>query len=579
VTRAAVLALVSLAALSTVPPPAPTPAIRLDQVGYRPGDPKLAVVAAENAKGPFAVVSLTSGETVFRGALGAAVTDADSGDLVRPADFSSLDAPGEYALEIEGVGRSWPFRIDPNVYRRAYYLAMRSYYGQRCGTRVDLGPEFPGYAHPACHLEGAFHESSGKTGPHASQKGWHDAGDYGRYVVNSGLSTGTLLWTWELFGKRLGTIGLDIPESRDRTPDLLDEVRWNLDWMLSMQDEDGGVWQKQTSVQFAKFVMPESDTAPSVVIGTGSAPFKSSCATADLAAVSAIASRAFAPFDGAYATRTLDAARKAWRWLEQFPDVPFKNPAGVATGEYGDARCGDERFWAAAELWRTTHEPSFEQFVLAHEAEFMPSVRAVGPPSWSSVAPLGLWAYAMDDKARADMKTEIRSQMVAAADAVVSRTESNGYRVSLARTDYIWGSNGVVGNYALQLLVTNQLAPQRAYMDAALDNLHYVLGRNTFSLSFVTGLGAHPFHHPHHRPSGADANAEPWPGLLSGGPNARRQDPAMKSLPELPPAKMYLDEQESYASNEVAINWNAPLVFLLASTLQEPHGHPVARLQ
>jgi endoglucanase len=579
VTRAAVLALVSLAALSTVPPPAPTPAIRLDQVGYRPGDPKLAVVAAENAKGPFAVVSLTSGETVFRGALGAAVTDADSGDLVRPADFSSLDAPGEYALEIEGVGRSWPFRIDPNVYRRAYYLAMRSYYGQRCGTRVDLGPEFPGYAHPACHLEGAFHESSGKTGPHASQKGWHDAGDYGRYVVNSGLSTGTLLWTWELFGKRLGTIGLDIPESRDRTPDLLDEVRWNLDWMLSMQDEDGGVWQKQTSVQFAKFVMPESDTAPSVVIGTGSAPFKSSCATADLAAVSAIASRAFAPFDGAYATRTLDAARKAWRWLEQFPDVPFKNPAGVATGEYGDARCGDERFWAAAELWRTTHEPSFEQFVLAHEAEFMPSVRAVGPPSWSSVAPLGLWAYAMDDKARADMKTEIRSQMVAAADAVVSRTESNGYRVSLARTDYIWGSNGVVGNYALQLLVTNQLAPQRAYMDAALDNLHYVLGRNTFSLSFVTGLGAHPFHHPHHRPSGADANAEPWPGLLSGGPNARRQDPAMKSLPELPPAKMYLDEQESYASNEVAINWNAPLVFLFASTLQEPHGHPVARLQ
>jgi endoglucanase len=133
--------------------------------------------------------------------------------------------------------------------------------------------------------------------------------------------------------------------------------------------------------------------------------------------------------------------------------------------------------------------------------------------------------------------------------------------------DYIWGSNSVAANYGVQLLVANTMRPSVRYVAAAADNLHYLLGRNTFSLSWVTQLGANPYRHPHHRPSGGDTNAEPWPGLLSGGPNARRQDPAMKALPDLPPAKMYLDDQESYATNEIAINWNAPLVFLLAGQL------------
>jgi len=141
------------------------------------------------------------------------------------------------------------------------------------------------------------------------------------------------------------------------------------------------------------------------------------------------------------------------------------------------------------------------------------------------------------------------------------------HRVSLVSNDYVWGSNSVAANYGLQLLVADVMAPNPRYREAAADNLHYLLGRNTFSLSWVTAVGANPFKHPHHRPSGADQNPDPWPGLLAGGPNARRQDPAMKRLPDLPPAKMYIDDQESYATNEVAINWNAPLVFLLASQL------------
>src|SRR6185437_2823779 len=200
---------------------------------------------------------------------------------------------------------------------------------------VDLGLEFPKYKHAACHLQGAWHPSSGKMGPRVSTHGWHDAGDYGRYIVNTGISTGTLLWTWELYGDRLKNIGLQLPESGNGVPDILDEIRWNLDWMLTMQDRDGGVWQKQTSSRFAHFLMPEKDTLVSYVIGTGQAPFKSSCATADSAAVMAIAARAYRSFDAAYAKNCLPAAETAWKWVDRHPDVVFRNPRDISTGEYG----------------------------------------------------------------------------------------------------------------------------------------------------------------------------------------------------------------------------------------------------
>jgi endoglucanase len=164
---------------------------------------------------------------------------------------------------------------------------------------------------------------------------------------------------------------------------------------------------------------------------------------------------------------------------------------------------------------------------------------------------------------------EIRQGALAAAREIVDRTRRNPYRVSLVADDYVWGSNGQVGNYGVQLLVTNALSPDPAFVEIALENLHYLLGRNTFSLSWVTQVGANPFRHPHHRPSGADKNPEPWPGLLSGGPDAERRDPVLRALPpNLPPAKVYSDDQGSYASNEICINWQAMLVFLLAGVMK-----------
>lgn len=564
-----VLSFVSLVAISNaVAADGKSVQIKVDQVGYLPDGPKVALVTAQAST--FEVKSASDNGTAFKGELSQASKDADTGDSVQIADFSKLKKPGTYYLDVPGVGRSWTFAIGPDVFARTYYLAMRGFYGQRCGTAVDLGPEFPGYSHPACHLKGEFHASSGKQGERDNIGGWHDAGDYGRYVVNSGISTGTVLWTWESFGPKLKKINLHIPESGNGTPDILNEARWNLEWMLKMQDDDGGVWHKQTSEHFAGFVMPEDDHLPSEVIGTGEQPYKSTCATADLAAVAAIAARVYAPFDAKFAAQNLEAARKAWLWAEKYPNVTFKNPPGVATGEYGDSSCSDERLWAAAELWRTTGEKTYDDYVVKQYPDFRETLNKPAPEGWSDVAAMGLWTYALGQRKGDDAKivADIRKRTSDAAKAIVESTEKNPYRVSLRTSDYVWGSNGVAASYGVELLVANALTPDPSFVDTALDNLHYLLGRNTFSLSWVTQVGENPYRHPHHRPSAADKNEEPWPGLLSGGPNAGRQDNVLQRLPAgLPPAKVYADDTGSYASNEIAINWQASLVFLLAGAL------------
>ena len=563
------LFILSLAGSAVIFAASPTAGIRLNQAGYPPGAPKVAAVVSASAADEFTVRNANSGAVVFTGKLEAATLDPDSGDPVRLADFSKLATSGRYYLDVAGVGRSWEFSIGRDVYDRAFYLAMRSFYGQRCNTAVDLGPEFPGYKYEACHLDEAYHPSSGRSGRKKPSGGWHDAGDYGRYIVNSGISTGTLLWTWEMFGDRFRKLSLNIPESKNRTPDFLDEIRWNLEWVLSMQDADGGVWHKQTTEKFCGFVMPEKDAMVSYVIGSGAEPWKTSCSTADFAAVMAIAARVYKPWDGAFAERCDKAARSAWQWLEKYPAALYRNPQGITTGAYGDRDCGDEHLWAAAELWRTTGHELYGKAFLAVYDRFRQNIRPAGPPSWANVGALGLWSYALAGRGDSAAAAAIRADSLKAADEIAARTAKHAYRHSMTTKDYIWGSNAVAANYGLQLLVANRMRPDRKDVNAALDNLHYLLGRNPFSLSWVTQVGANPYRHPHHRPSGADTNAEPWPGLLSGGPNGRKQDQAMNRMPDLAPAKMYIDDQESYASNEIAINWNAPLVFLLGGVISE----------
>jgi endoglucanase len=540
------------------------PAILLNQLGYLPNHAKQATILPSKFPQPATTFRIrTQSNTIaHEGHLTSPTLDAASGDTTAQADFSSLMTPGAYRLEIANT-LSDPFVISPNVYADALRLTIRGYTGQRCGCAVDLGN---GYNHPACHLDGAFDPTSGRSGPVPNTGGWHDAGDYGRYIVNSGITTGTLLWAWELYPDALQSLILDIPKSRHTLPDFLAEIKWNLDWMLSLQDPtDGGVWHKQTSLHFCAFILPQDDHLPSQIIGTGTAPYKSTCATADFAAVMAIAARCYQPYDPAFADQCLAAAHNAWTWARQHPNIPFKNPPTVSTGEYGDPHCSDELLWASAELFRTTREPQYEAALLTSIKPLLPNLK-ITAPSWNNVASLGLWTHALMSRDKpSEVVDAIQQATQTAAAELVARTHISGYGNSLALADYHWGSNSNAGNQSLLLLIAHHFHPDPNTRNAALANLHYLLGRNCFGVSWVTQLGHRPFQHPHHRPSAAYNIPAPWPGLLSGGPNAHGGDAVADALPKAPPMRMWLDDQRAYSMNEIAINWNAPLVFLLAA--------------
>jgi endoglucanase len=285
----------------------------------------------------------------------------------------------------------------------------------------------------------------------------------------------------------------------------------------------------------------------------------------------AAAARAFRPFDPEFADHALGSAERAWRWLSRNPNVPFRNCCGVQTGEYGDGDCSDEALWAAAELFRTTGAAEYGGYFTARYGGSGRTVGSGPPQSWQDVRNLAMFAYAFTRQPGTDenVRARIRADVLASAAEIVARTRANPYRVSLRPTDYVWGSNGVAADYGVLLALAHTLELDPSFLDAAADNLHYLLGRNSFGLSWVTRLGDRPFRNPHHRPSGGDTNAEPWPGMLSGGPNRYGGDPVIDALPATPPARRYRDDQGSWASNEMAINWNAALVFLLASQLPE----------
>ena len=542
-------------------PQSEAPAFLFNQLGYLPHGAKIATVrGGDEAQKQFRLRSGADGKVVFEGALSAAQTDAASGDRVRQADFSVFEEAGSYHLEIAGH-TSDLLRVDRSVYASALRTTMRAYYGQRCGCAVDMGN---GYKHPACHLDGDYSATSGRSGTLPNHGGWHDAGDYGRYVVNSGITCGTLLWAWEMQPEVLKPLRLDNANKDAKLPDYLAEVLWNLNWMLQLQDADGGVFHKQTSDHFCAFIMPQDDHLVSEVIGTGSAPFKSTAATADLAAVMAIAARCYAAYDPALAARFRTTAEKAWRWAVAHPDVVFKNPPGITTGEYGDPHCQDEIGWAAAELWRTTGEAQYEKAFLDHLPKPLEAVK-IGVPSWGNVASMACWSYVLSSReARPEVKAAIVRETSATAETLIAQSRSNGYGNTLRPEDYHWGSNSDGANQSLLLFVADRLQPNPDARRAALDNLHYLLGRNCFGISWVTQVGTRPFLHPHHRPSAADGIEKPWPGLLSGGPNRTPGDPVAKTVPPGPPMRMWIDDQRAYSMNEIAINWNAPLVFLLA---------------
>jgi endoglucanase len=542
--------------------------IRINQLGFLPGAHKLAIVERSTAR-TFTVVRADNNREVLKGELQPAAV----WDLARRpaavADLSALATPGTYRVMVEGLPPSDPFVVNANVYAAVGDAALKGYYFMRSGIALDR-KHAGAYARKAGHLdtEVEVHASAASESRPAgtvipAPRGWYDAGDYNKYVVNSGITTWSLLAALDHFPAFFDKRELNIPESGDSVPDILDEARWNLLWMLDMQDPgDGGVYHKLTTLKFDPMEMPEKDTARRYVVQ------KATAATLDFAAVMAMASRLHAPYEKQFpgaAARMRKAAEAAWKWAKANPAIAYQQPGDVATGTYGDRRFDDEFSWAGAEL-----------FLLTGNAEYLKdfSARTAAPvvPSWSDVATLGFISLARHrEKLPAEERRRVEQQLEALATTLVSQWQASPWKVAMQQSDMVWGSNAVVLNQALVLLQGHWLTGRREFLDAAQSQFDYILGRNPLGISFVTGYGARTPMHIHHRPSEADGIDQPVPGLLSGGPNPGRQDARECKVPYASslPALAWLDDNCSYASNEIAINWNAPLVYV-AAALQQP---------
>lgn len=537
-----------------------TGAILLNQAGYLPDATKVALIRSDAAG--FEVIDAATGKTVFDGAAGEPGYWELSGDTVREADFSDLETKGTYRICLAGTDVcSAPFRIGDDVYHEITKASVRSYYLNRTG--IEITEEFGGkWARPAGHPDTVviIHASAASPDRPAgsvisSPGGWYDAGDYNKYIVNSSITNYTLLLFYHLFPEYCRSLELNIPESGNDIPDLVDELLWNLRWYLTMQDPaDGGVYHKLTNLQFGGFVMPHEATDPRYVV------MKSTAATLDFAAVTAMAYRVFAGDPSqelrTLATTCLEASERAMKWADAHPDVIYRQPDDVSTGAYGDGNLADELFWAKAET------------ALAHgtvPAEGFLEVISTVTPTWNQSATLGLISLALaEEESFAGISEQAKTLITAFADELLEKSAACPYRISLDW--FAWGSTSDVANQAMIKLVAMRLTGSNRFMPSIQADLDWLLGANPTGYCFVTGYGTLSPMHIHHRPSGADGVPEPVPGFLVGGPNTVVMDDCQPPVQRSAfPAKSYSDVECSYSTNEIAINWNAPLVFLLGA--------------
>lgn len=552
-----------------------TAAIHLNQSGFYINAPKIAVITGKMEASEFYILRVSTNDTVFKAALSDSIKPMYSSAATRIADFSAFNKPGKYTLYVSGVGNSYPFSINNNAQHAVAVASIKGFYYQR--VSMPLETQYAGkWARPAGHpdIEVLIHPSAASAQRPAgtsisSPGGWYDAGDYNKYIVNSGITMGTLLSAYEDFSNYFDTLRTNIPESNDKVPDLLNEVLYNLRWMLTMQDpNDGGVYNKCTNAEFDGMVMPGVTKLPRYVVAKGTA------AALDFAAVMAQSARIFRRFKKqlpGLADTCLAAAEKAWSWSLKNPRLSYNQNAinqqftpKINTGGYGDGNFKDEWFWAACELAVTYGGGKYLDTIRQHLNDY------ISIPSWNNMYLLGYYTLLRNQdlfrKAPQDIQSVIKQRFIAFADTLIANGGDRAYGTIMgqSRRDFIWGSSSVAMNQSIALINAYKLTGDRKYIAKALTNLDYVLGRNATGFCFVTGIGSKSTMHPHHRPSVADGIEEPLPGLIAGGPNPGKQDRCAGYTSNLP-AESYLDHDCSYASNEIAINWNAPLVYVICA--------------
>ena len=569
---AVVSAAISLTAVSAVAGPL------VNQLGFAPDAEKLVVYPGSDANG--LEVRDLNGKTVLKLDAPMVYYWDFSGEEVQTFDISALKAPGTYRLFRGGEYVGTPIVVGKNVYDDLVKAALKWFYYQR--SSMALAPEYAGkWARAAGHKDdkviiyGSDKVTGGKGAGKTikSTRGWYDAGDYGKYIVNSGITVFTLLEAYENFPKYLDSLSWNIPREFAKYPEILEEVRYNLDWMLTMQDKDGGVYHKVTTLKFGGSVMPEKDDAPRYAI------IKNVMASLDFAAVMAQASVVYRNVDKAYADNMLKAAEKAYSWAKKNPKAFYKQPADVQTGNYmHDGEDGKDEFrWAAAELYRAkvVAGAKNDKAAATYLADLKANPFTPDGAWWGNVNMLAAFRVAQDSASFGkDLVAAAKKVVLDEANNLRAVGDTSGYHLPAFPWSWNWGSNSAMANNGMVLVHAYLLTGDRSYVDGAQQCLDYLLGKNPMDITYVTGFGYRSPRNPHHRPSESDMVDDPVPGMLVGGPHLGKQDINLDGkehwkCPDYAaadkPALAYLDNRCSYATNEVAINWNAPLVYLAAA--------------
>ena len=457
---------------------------------------------------------------------------------------------GTYYIQLDTGLKSTAFEVRPGIYSSSLAASVKSFYFQRAS--MTLEEQYAGkYQRAAGHPDDQciFHPSTGRTeGFLYSPGGWYDAGDYGKYVVNAAISVAQMLNLLDMVPGAIQSDGLNIPESGNGIPDLLDEIRYELDWVMTMQDKDGGVYHKLTALNFGGFIMPEDYQLDRYIIGKGTT------ASLTFAALMAQASRVYARLDPDFSSAALSAAEHAWEWAQVHPDVVFRNPEDVVTGEYSDDVFDDDFYWAAAELYISTGKEAYSKALQIYKQVYQHQITN----SWKFfIRNMGFHTLLINDR---DQK-ELSKKHLLLSDEILEKMAGIPYGISIDHFE--WGSNSDVLNQAMILCIAHHLTGEQKYLDGAIRNTDYIFGKNATGYSFLTGTGTKQVMFPHHRPSGADGIEEPVPGFILGGPNKDKQDRAFVEYVSDFPAKSFEDVEPSFASNEVCLNWNAPAVFVL----------------
>ncbi len=518
-------------------------AIRINSLGFITEQPKIGTII--KTCDSFLIKDIVSGETVFSGKVRGPVFQEDVNQKVWQADFSELKKPGEYILEVEGVGNSVKFKIASDSYNFAFKTSMRAFYLWRCGTAVEGDFKGQHFTHDACHLKDGFEDYVGNTGVQRDGTGgWHDAGDYGKYVANAGITVASMFLAWDHFQPKLEKINLDLPETAPGFPDFLKEIKWEMDWLFKMQYPDGSgkVSHKLTRTNFSGFIKAEDDNEKRYFTDW------STTATANFVGMMAMAARYFEPYDAEYAQRCLDAAWVSYRLLLTHPEQKRFEQGDFRTGHY-ESNDADDRIWAAAEMWETTGDKlaleDFEKRVTEYEFNVFENW------DWQNISNLGVFTYALSEREgkNQEVQKQLVSNILEVANVLVEKSQQDIYGRPLGQR-YYWGCNGTVARQVINLQVANLIQPQKTYEETSLNALSHLFGRNYYNRSYVTGLGLNPPMNPHSRRSGADDIKNPWPGYIVGGGQH---------------ATDWKDKQGSFQTNEIAINWQGALVYALAA--------------